>query len=166
MTSDTPTCGKCGYSLVGLQAERCPECGTPINPAATGSVARDRTDITIRCLSVAIWLTSNLIFFAIKDGFCPFGYFVCSSFGLDWPFCVAKALGIGAWLTLAWGLLGSLSRTKVFAVILSGAAIVGIAIVGSKMCDHPESTVVSSAPTATFALVTALYVWRRWSLIG
>jgi len=32
---DAPYCAKCGYSLIGIDSQRCPECGTVISPKTT-----------------------------------------------------------------------------------------------------------------------------------
>src|SRR5882672_9022713 len=41
-TTDSAFCQACGYSLRGLTARRCPECGRPFNPSdsATMSIGR------------------------------------------------------------------------------------------------------------------------------
>ncbi len=50
----TPTCPKCGYSLIGLRSSVCPECGTPANPAEILA----RSDDTIRR---KIWQMQNAV---------------------------------------------------------------------------------------------------------
>jgi len=50
-----PTCVQCGYSLVGLTGQKCPECGTPIQPQQIRSVTvQAGLTVTLKSLGLGV----------------------------------------------------------------------------------------------------------------
>jgi hypothetical protein len=53
---DDPHCRRCDYSLVGLETDRCPECGSILSPAAIIRGQRHRRPRLIWCGAIALLL--------------------------------------------------------------------------------------------------------------
>jgi general secretion pathway protein G len=66
---DQPHCRRCDYLLIGIQSERCPECGTPLSPDNILHGERRRpTALEVSALIVFLLLSvSVLVAFAIPE---------------------------------------------------------------------------------------------------
>lgn len=167
-------CPKCRYPFSTIGDVRCSECGLSLNAANLDAFVSRRLRIRIKLLSIASFLTSNLIFIIGGHGGVTYGMLIVMFFQAVFEGPFSSFLLVGVLAVVSWASFGvdlMISHPfRVFGLLIIGQLCGTIAsIVFVSLSEHPYNFMISALPFWVVVIVTLSLglVWGKtiWSPI-